>query len=153
MAVYKRHVLGCNATTNAPFSTPSPFLCTHRPNRVSCPMPATSNTVLTCCARPVFPDASASGCRAHSALSANSGGGVQKWSEFTTPVAATVPTSANDLNFASSFQSRIEGARGGDVVETAAKADFQLPKSSQPVPQSGSVQSFVHRERQPLHDR
>ena len=108
MAVYKRHVLGCNATTNAPFSTPSPFLCTHRPNRVSCPMPATSNTVLTCCARPVFPDASASGCRAHSALSANSGGGVQKCSEFTTPVAATVPTSANDLSFASSFQSRIE---------------------------------------------
>ena len=108
LVTYKRHVLGCNATTNAPFSTPSPFLCTQRPNRVSCPTPATSSTVFGCCARPAFPGASAFGRCAHSALSANSGGGVQKWSEFTTPGAATVPTSANDLSFASSFQSRIE---------------------------------------------
>lgn len=108
MAVYKRHVLGCNATTNAPFSTPSPFLCTQRPNLVSCPTPATSSTVFACCALPAFSDASASGRRAHSAPSTNSGGGVQKWSEFTTPAAATVPTSVNDLSLASSFHSRIE---------------------------------------------
>lgn len=93
----------CKATTIAPFRALSPFTMIQRPSRCSCPTPATSRTGAFFTGASFAPSVG----RAHSTSSKDPLGGEMNWSELITPGADTVPTSENDLNFASSFHSRM----------------------------------------------
>ena len=103
-------VRGCNTTTSAPLSTPSPFFRTQRPKRISCPTHATSSSDFAFVepTRVVLPSASITSPRlAQPRDETVLGGQEMNWREFTTPRAGMLPTSENDLIFASSFHRRI----------------------------------------------
>lgn len=95
-------VFACSTKTSAPFSTPSPFFCTHRPKRISCPTPTTSTAD-----RALLPFAVSPSFEAQMNCETVLREEVRICSELTTPRAGIEPMSENDLSFASSFHSRI----------------------------------------------
>ena len=110
MDAYQRpFVRACKAMTREPFRAPSPFTVIHRPNRVSCPTPATNN-VVGAFIDPPFPspispllDDCIQGVMANKLLL-----GDTKWSELMTPGARMAVRNEKDLSLESSFHSRIE---------------------------------------------
>lgn len=123
------NVRGDNATTMAPFLTPS-LTFNHLPRRCSCPMPATRSIDWTAPVRGFattvdsisgWSSSVEVGCVViHEEVLKNSFGGESIWRELTTPGAGTVPTRVNDLSFESSFHIRISPSQepgGQDQVK------------------------------------
>ena len=121
------NVLGCTATTKAPFNTPSPLFSTHLPNFISFPTPATKSSDFSDFL--LGPDPSSFVVSASSDevtqenFSTSPLGTLMNCKVFTTPRAGIDPTSEKDLSFGSSFQILIFPSQEPDAKRSEYRSE------------------------------